>query len=191
MRQANFSGTFTACLVCTCAALLLAAPGAHAGGSAPILNTNVPDRPDWVETPIASAPAYSSAHLLPVDMPPSVSVHVGIDPETVSVGADNVVRYVVVMRNKSGSESAFFEGIRCDTREIKSYARHGGSGDWIMTANPTWRSFTDPMPSQHAQIFARQAACSGGINLTQKDILDTLRNGTQAINRNGHGNQMN
>src|SRR5207247_2560510 len=44
-----------------------------------------------------------------------------IDPESVSVGEDRIVRYVLVARSPSGSESVTFEGIRC-LGEYRVYA---------------------------------------------------------------------
>jgi len=164
----------------------LLAPNAMAAPPVAINNQNVAERAEWVELPVSTGPAYSSAKLLPLDMPPGLSIRFGIDPETVTLGSDGVVRYVVVMRNASGSESALYEGIRCETREVKSYARHGASGDWVLQRDARWRPFTDPGPSQHAPVFARQAVCKDGSYLAQKDIIEALRKGMPPSDRYGH-----
>ena len=186
MKKLNFLDAFFTRKTASCVIFLLIASSAYAGVPTPINNQNVAERPEWVEQTITTAPAYSSDHLLPLDMPPNVSVRFGIDPQTVTVDADGVVRYVVVMRNASGSESAFYEGIRCETREIKSYARHGTNGDWVFMDKTKWRGFTDPAPSQHAQVFARQAVCKDGGYLAQKDIIEALRKGMPPSDRYGH-----
>jgi len=120
-----------------------------------------PDDPDWKESEAPPAPAFSTDKLLPLDMPSYVSVKFGIDPATLSIASDGIVRYVVVTHNNSGSVNAMFEGIRCATGEVKTYARANDAGVWTPVAEPKWRDLTDNLPSKHAWVFARQAACDG------------------------------
>jgi hypothetical protein len=135
-----------------CAALLLAG-ASHA--------QLAPDDPDRVESEAPPPPAFSTDGLLPLAMPPYVSVQFGIAPATLSISEDSIVRYVVVARNSTGSINAMFEGIRCATGEFKTYARASGKADWTLVNEPQWRSLTDNQPSKHAWVFARQAACDG------------------------------
>ncbi len=117
--------------------------------------------PDWKESDTPAPPAFSHNKLLPLDMPPYVSVRFGIDPATITITPDGIVRYVVVTTNASGSVNAQFEGIRCATGEVKTYARASGAGAWSIIQTPEWRGLTDNQPSKHAWVFARQAACDG------------------------------
>lgn len=136
-----------------------------------------PDDPDWKESEAPPAPAFSTDKLLPLDMPSYVSVKFGIDPATLTIASDGIVRYVVVTHNSSGSVNAMFEGIRCATGEVKTYARTNDAGVWMPVTEPKWRDFTDNLPSKHAWVFARQAACDGravaASNTT--DIIKALR----------------
>lgn len=118
------------------------------------------DAPEWKEEKVAP-PAYSTEKLLLVEMPPYVTLTVGIDPATVTVGADGVVRYVVVMRNTTGSVSAAYEGILCTNGEVKTYARAGSAGGWVVADQPEWKPMTDNLPSRHAYAIAQQGACDG------------------------------
>lgn len=120
-----------------------------------------PDDPDWKESEAPTPPAFSVDKLLPLEMPPYVSVKFGIDPATLAISPDGIVRYVVVARNAGGSVNAMFEGIRCATGEVKTYARASGTGSWSIVTEPKWRGLTDNLPSKHAWVFARQAACDG------------------------------
>ena len=135
--------------------------GAWMGFFGLALAQNNADNLDWVEQPVPPPPAFSTEKLMPLDMPPYVSVTVGIDPQTLMVGEDGVVRYVVVMRNATGTVNAAYEGIRCFTRDVKTYARWTSQGAWSMLSNPPWRALNDNMPSRHALVFARQGACDG------------------------------
>ena len=140
-----------------------------------VLAQNNADNPDWVELSVTPPPAFSTDALLPIDMPPYVSLVVGIDAQSLAVGTDGVVRYVVVMRNASGSVNAAYEGIRCFTGDVKTYARWTSQGTWGMTSNPTWRALNDNMPSRHAIAFARQGACDGSAARSVAGIKKALR----------------
>ena len=108
-------------------------------------------------------------------MPSYVSVKVGVDPQTLSVGADGVVRYVMVMRNSSGSVNAVYEGIRCVTDEVKTYARAGNSGQWTLVEQPQWKPVNDNMPSRHAWAFARQGGCENRLTTSKDAIIKALQ----------------
>lgn len=133
------------------------------------------DNPDWVEAQVPPPPAFSKDHLIPIDMPVHVTVKVGVDPSTIAVGSDGVVRYVIVMTNTTGSTSAMYEGIRCITDEFKTYARLGSGGQWNVVGNPEWKGLGDNMPSRHAWAFARQGGCINRLATSQREIVAALK----------------
>ncbi len=135
------------------------------------------DNPDWKEENAAPAPTYSVHRALLLDLPQFVSVKIGVDPETIAVGADGIVRYVAVIRNASGANYGVYEGIRCLTGQVKTYARSNANGVWNQVASPAWKDWSDNLGSQHAKVFARQAACDTGLARTKDDILSRLRSG--------------
>jgi hypothetical protein len=115
--------------------------------------------PDWKESEAPPAPTFNKDKLLALDMPKYVSLRFGIDPNTITITADGIVRYVVVSTNTSGSVNAIYEGIRCDLGEVKTYARTNSSGQWTAVKDPKWLALNDNHPSKHALAFARQGAC--------------------------------
>jgi hypothetical protein len=54
-----------------------------------------------------------------------------------------------------------FEGIRCATGEVQTYARTNASGAWANVKEPQWHNLTDNLPSKHALALATQGACDG------------------------------
>ncbi len=139
----------------------------------------LPDPSEWAEEAPPAAPTFSKDHLLPIRMPPHVSVKVGVDPETISVGGDGVVRYVVVMSNASGTVNAAFEGIRCTTDEVKTYARYGTSGEWRPVSAPQWQELNGNQPSKHALAIARQGACENRLSTSKAQVIDALKQKTK------------
>jgi hypothetical protein len=152
------------CLVC-----------AGAWAQVPVNTGNGLDNPDWKEEQVPPPPAFSKERVVAIDMPRHVTLRIGVDPDTIVVGADGVVRYVIVMVNSTGSVNAVYEGIRCASDEFKTYARWSASGTWSSTANPEWRAVNDNMPSRHTLAFARQGGCINRLAPTKAEILQTLK----------------
>ena len=82
-----------------------------------------------------------------------------MDPATLRISKDGVLSYVVVARSASGASNVMYEGISCETGEVKTYARYSPSGVWTPVSKPEWKSMFDNMPSKHALALARAGAC--------------------------------
>lgn len=117
--------------------------------------------PDWKETQTPPHPAFSVDSLIPIEMPIYSTLRMGVDPATLAVTPDGIVRYVVVATNASGSISAMHEGIRCASGEVKTYAHYASNGQWSQVPDPQWRGLNDNQPSRHALTLARQGVCDG------------------------------
>jgi hypothetical protein len=136
------------------------------------------DDADWKEVEVPAPPAFNKDKLLAIEMPPYVSLKFGVDPATLSVTKDGVVRYVMVATSSSGSINAMYEGIYCAKGTFKTYARWGSSGQWVAAIDPQWRPFLDNNTSKHALALARQGACNGrsATASSVKDIVNALKN---------------
>jgi hypothetical protein len=133
--------------------------------------------PDWKETDAPPPPTFNTNTLVPIVMPPYVTLKFGVDPDTLTITPDGIVRYVMVATNASGSVNAMYEGIRCATDQVKTYARHNSSAGWTVIKEPQWRNVTDNLPSKHAMAFARQGACDNRTTTasTVGDIIKSLK----------------
>jgi hypothetical protein len=115
---------------------------------------------DWKETEVPPPPAFNQEKLVDIEMPRFMSLKFGVDPATIKVTGDGVVRYVVVAANREGGGfNAFYEGVRCATDEYKTYARFG-NGAWEQTRDPEWKRVNESS-SRHAQALAAQGLCRG------------------------------
>ena len=117
--------------------------------------------PDWHEVDVPAPPAVRTDRLIPLELPRYLSVKVGIDANSLQIGSGGVVRYVAVATSPSGNLNASYEGIRCQTGEVKVYARHGSTGTWTPEENPEWQPLRGKQPSLHALAFSHQGACIG------------------------------
>ena len=55
------------------------------------------------------------------------------------------MRYVVVATSTSGAVNAIYEGIRCNTGEVKVYARHNPDSGWKPARAAEWRPLHDEL----------------------------------------------
>lgn len=133
--------------------------------------------PDWQESEVPAPPSFSIDHLIPIEMPHYVSLKFGVDPATLAIAPDGIVRYVMVTQNTSGSVTAMYEGIRCATGQVKTYARTSSGAAWSLVKDPQWRNLSDNLPSKHAIMLARQGVCDGrgAAASTVQDIIKALK----------------
>lgn len=110
------------------------------------------DDPDDIEDPApwkeraANLPPYpEDGDLIEIEIPSrSDSFEAFIDGENLQIGEDGVVRYTVVLRSRRGTENVMVEGIRCSTREYRSYAVGVSDGKLEPTPERPWRLIGRP-----------------------------------------------
>jgi hypothetical protein len=160
--------------------LLLCPVGALAQDAARIIerggdpNYKGYEAPEWKETEVPPPPAFDLKRLLPIEMPPYMNLKFAVDPQTLAVTGDGVVRYVVVATSSSGTVNAFYEGVRCSTEEAKTYARYSG-GAWHTVEAPEWKRFAD-MNSRYVKELAKQGLCRGHApRVSVQDLVRELK----------------
>jgi hypothetical protein len=138
------------------------------------------DKEDWKEAEVPPPPAFSVSRLLPFDVSPNSSLTFAVDQDSVVVSRDDgVTRYVMVASSKTGARNVLYEGIRCETAEVKTYARYTAEGQWVPVRQPEWKSLFDNMPSKHALRLAKAGMCDGKAPATStQEVVRQLRAGT-------------
>ena len=137
-------------------ALVLASVAAAAAASAQVV---IPDvTADWKEADAPPPPALRTQGLIPIEVA-GASLRFGVDPASITVGKDGVVRYVVVATSSSGAVNALYEGIRCGTGEVKVYGRHTPGSGWVPAPDANWQALRSVANSRHSLAIARNGAC--------------------------------
>ena len=93
----------------------------------------------WRELEVKLPPYPKFGNMIAFDVSAASNNRFYIDPESISVGSDGVVRYTVVVRSPGGAENISYEGIRCETREQKYYAFGRRDGTWANARSDEWR----------------------------------------------------
>jgi hypothetical protein len=159
------------------------------------------ERSDWerkhegqiqpAEEIVALPPYPSERELIEFSAAPTSEFRFFIDGASLAT-QNGVVRYVLVARSPAGAENVTFEGMRCNTGELRLYAigRDGGwvrrMGEWrkIESRNtPGWHNalYRDYFCAQKEPIASRQE----GVNALRRGGNTFLRGMTEDIPRGG------
>jgi hypothetical protein len=96
-----------------------------------------------------------------------------VDPASLSVGADGIVRYTLVARSSAGAQNVSYEGMRCATGEVRVYAV-GRGRDWIVRESE-WRAIR---PGWHSTLY-REYFCP------VRQPIASREEGVRALERGG------
>jgi hypothetical protein len=135
----------------------------------------IPSAP-WREQQ-ADLPAYPEAgRLLEVAVSSgNYPYRVYIDPESLSVGADRVVRYAAVIVSAAGARNVTYEGLRCTTRKYRRYA-YGANGGWQALAEAPWERIMESGMGRYRFELYRDYLCdTTSDSLKRDEILRRLR----------------
>jgi hypothetical protein len=116
--------------------------------------------PSWKEN-VPQLPAYPENDRLlefPADLP-GYDFRVFIDPDSLSVGGDRVVRYTLVIVSSSGARNISFEGVHCGKHEYRRYA-YGFDGAWKPIEASPWQKVTDNGMDHYRYILYWDYLCN-------------------------------
>ncbi len=149
-------------------------------------STRPAEQSDWERDNRKPAPAEAQvelpaypvpARLIEFDQSHAADFRYFIDPETLSVDKDGVVRYVLVARSSSGVANVTYEGLRCETAEHRFYAFGHGDGAWSRSRSG-WRPLQQGQPLQ--RVLYADYFCP------QKVAILSAAEGVRALRDGGH-----
>jgi hypothetical protein len=145
---------------------------------------------EWKEGAVPAPPDFSTARLAPFEVSVHSELRYGLVPDSLQVGEDGVVRFVIVAQSRSGAVNVLYEGVRCKTREMRTYARWSpnrsplpspftqSDGEWRTVERGDWIGLMDGPQARPAWTLARIALCEGStLNGNPQSMLRDLRLG--------------
>ncbi len=138
------------------------------------------DKKPWQEVETQLPPAPREDRLISFYVSPTAQGVFSIDASTLSVGADGVVRYVLVIVAQGGARNVSYEGLRCDTRERRLYAFGRPDGSWSKARSNQWVLVENKMVNRHHAALSREYFCPGGV------AIRTAQEGVAALKAGGH-----
>ena len=132
------------------------------------------DDKSWVEQE-SKLPAYPKpADLVAFYVSGATSNRFFVDAATLSVDADGVVRYALVIRSASGAENVSFEGLRCKTAERKVYAFGRKDGTWSAARAPEWSPIRYKDVNNHYGMLYAEYFCAADQTVKNRETAIRL-----------------
>jgi hypothetical protein len=132
--------------------------------------------PDWKESPVPPAPEFDARRMIEIDMPRMLDLKYGVDPKTIAITGDGVVRFVIIAKSTGpgAAMNASYDAVRCATGETKTYARYSGDA-WHEVEKPEWKPLQEAR-TRYNLALAQQAICrSGAPRATVDEMVRELR----------------
>lgn len=118
------------------------------------------DEKTWVERATQLPPYPNTQSLLEFDAGGAVTgSHYLIDPSSINVGGDGVIRFTLVVQSSSGASNVSYEGIRCSTTERKLYALGLDDKTWAQPRISEWEKLTLVRQFYAQRELARNIFC--------------------------------
>lgn len=114
---------------------------------------------DWKEV-AAQLPAAPKAENL-VPFYDSGTMLFSIDVKSLTVAADNTIRYTLVSVSRGGAKNVSYEGIRCESFEKKLYAFGRPDGSWSRSRRNEWTRISSLAANQQHSNLAVDYFCEG------------------------------
>lgn len=131
----------------------------------------------WVELE-ARLPDYPKLQdLIEFDAGAAANNRYFVDGSSLSVGADGVVRYVVVVKASGGATNVNFEGIRCRAKERKPYAFGRNDNTWARSRTQEWLPIR---PGSYQAVLFKEYFCP------RNSVIFKTEEGVDALRRGGH-----
>jgi CNP1-like family len=129
-------------------------------------------------------PTYPRAdNLVRIYVGPTTPFEFYVDTSSLNVTGTGTIRFTLVARSPSGAMNVSYDGIRCDSREHRSYAFGQFDGTWLQARNSQW------VPISRAQANSQYAALADDIFCPEGSRVRTVAEAVQALRReNGLAN---
>lgn len=100
-----------------------------------------------------------------------------IDAKSLSIGRDEIVLYTIVVQSRSGYQNILFEGMRCDTREYKTYAYGTGKKTFYKIESPRWKNIggrTGTGLDYRRDLVTMYYCSENGMTLDKDEIMSRI-----------------
>ena len=115
----------------------------------------------WQEIALQLPKAPNLQTLLPFDVSATATQTFSVAPESVTAGADGVVRFILVAQSASGARNISYEGLRCASLEYKLYAFGHEDGSWTRSRRDGWTPISGGMANREHAALADGYFCDG------------------------------
>lgn len=138
------------------------------------------ERKEWQEIEVPLPPPPREQDLIPFYVTATTDNRFFVDSASLAVGEDGVVRYSLLVLTPAGGRNLSFEGMRCETRELRLYAFGRPDGAWSKSRSNRWERMQNVATNRHHVELFREFFCPGGV------IVRNAEEARSALRRGGH-----
>ena len=132
----------------------------------------------WTETEVQLPDFPLKENLITFRVGAVTDVQFQLDSKSLSVGADDVIRYTLVVISSSGAENISYEGMRCVTAERRSYAFGRSDKTWSKARGSQWGRIQGTSNNLYVDLYSNFFCTIGVPTLrSAEDVLRVLRRG--------------
>lgn len=136
------------------------------------------DKLNWKEEGVRLPPYPKDSELIEFPVSSGATFRFFIDPASVGVGGDGVVRYTLIARSPSGVSNISYEGMRCSTKSFKVFAQ-GIGGQWSPRQGD-WRDIEARTIQRWHNVLYFEYLCP------RHKAVGSAAEGVDALRRGGH-----
>ena len=171
--------TFRKCVLGVATVVLAACTGASP------ITLGVPQGDDPNDKPIEAdrftlPQAPDRAQLLPFRVSIGAGAEYFVDPRSIEVSGDGVIRATIVARRPQAAEAVTYEGLRCVARERRIYAYGRADNSWVAAKPSEWRRMPAVRTADYASTLYSEFFCP------RSTPIRSAREGIDALRRGGH-----
>ncbi|HRB29394.1 MAG: CNP1-like family protein [Nitrosomonas sp.] len=139
------------------------------------------DEKTWVERATQLPPYPDTSNLLEFDAGGAITGNQYlIDPASINVVEDGVIRFSLVVKSSSGALNISYEGIRCATTERKLYALGRNDKTWAEPRVSEWEKLT------YVRQFYAQRELAKNIFCPNRQIVRNSEDAIRALKAGFH-----
>lgn len=129
---------------------------------------------DWTELPPDLPAPVQNGDLVGFYVSPTSSFKFAMDSKSITLGKDGVVHYALVSTSDEGARNISFQGMRCATRQYKTYAYGRPDGSWTRSRNDAWLRVDEAEANRQLAALYKDIICHDGFPLNLTQLLDRL-----------------
>lgn len=134
------------------------------------------DAKPWQEIATEIPAIPKAENLIPFYVSAITTFKFALDATSLSIGTDGVVRYILVSTSPSGAKSISYEGIRCESSEVKLYAFGHSDGTWGKSHRNKWEPIVEESANRQHAALAHDFFCDNKVIAgSAEEILKRMR----------------
>lgn len=117
----------------------------------------------WVEQEVRDLPAYPDPTALSkIPLQGENQYSYLVDHRSLAVGPDAIIRFIFAVRTEQGGTQISYAGLRCASREWKTYAYGTEQGAWRRPTNVSWEPIELKRRENYRHEMYADFLCEGG-----------------------------